>query len=254
MRVAVIGGTGSLGTLVMRELVARGDEVRVVSRRPPAASLPDGATHARADLASGEGLREAVDGAEAVVDAVNEVRRARAVLADGTARLLAAEAEAGVGHHVAISIVGCDRVSWSYYDAKVAQEDVVATGGVPWSVLRATQFHTFVAMAFAAAARLRVLPTGDVRVQPIDAPLVARRLADAVHDGPGGRLPDLAGPRVETVSDLAQAWRAHAGRRRLVPLPLPFAGRRGRALRDGAITDPGAAAGGPAFAEWLAAR
>lgn len=252
MRVAVIGGTGGLGSLVARELAARGDELRIVSRRAPARALPAGATHVRADLASGEGLREAVDGVEVVLDAANEVRRARGVLVDGTARLLAAEAEAGVAHHVAISIVGCDRVPWSYYDAKVAQEDVVATGGVPWSVLRTSQFHTLLADAFAAAARMRLLPTGSARLQPIDPALVARRLSDVMHASPGGRLPDMTGPQIRTVTELAHDWRPHAGRR-LLPLRLPFAGRRGRALRAGALCNADAAAGGPGFAEWLAA-
>lgn len=251
MRVAVIGGTGSVGSLVARELAARGDEVRVVSRRPPAAALPAGAMHARADLTSGEGLREAVDGMEAVVDAANETRAARRVIVDGTARLLAAEADAGVAHHVEISIVGCDRASWSYYDAKVEQEAVVAGAAVPWSLLRATQFHTLLERGFAAAARLRVLPTGSALLQPIDPLLVAHRLAEAVHAGPGGRLPDIAGPEIRTVAQLAHDWREHLGRS-LLPVRVPFAGKAGRAMRAGGLCDASAAAGGPTFAEWLA--
>lgn len=254
MRVAVIGGTGELGARVVRELAARGDDVVVVSRRAPAdpCLLPPGATHAAADLASGAGLREAVDGADAVVEAANDVRRAREVLVGGTQRLLAAEADAGVGHHVAISILGCDRVSWSYYDAKVAQEDAVTGGPVPWSLLRATQFHRLLATAFAGAARWRLLPTGRLRLQPVATAVVARRLAEAVHAGPGGRLPDVAGPEIRTLSQFAADWHAHDGRR-LVPLRVPFVGKRGRALRGGALCDASAAAGGATFAQWLAA-
>jgi uncharacterized protein YbjT (DUF2867 family) len=253
MRVAVIGGTGGLGRLVVDELATRGDAVRIVSRHPPATPPPEGVTHRRADLASGAGLAEAVEGVDAVLDAANELRHARAVLVSGTRRLLEAGAAAGVEHHVAISIVGCERVPWSYYDAKAAQEEVVASGPLPWSLLRATQFHTLLAGTFASAARWRVLPTGSARLQPIDPALVARRLAEALHAGPGGRLPDLAGPEVQTLTELAGAWRAR-DERRLAPLRVPFVGRIGRALRAGALTDPTAAAGGPTFAQWLAAR
>ncbi len=251
-RVAVIGGTGVLGTLAARELSERGDEVRIVSRTPPA-SIPSGMTHRRADLASGEGLAEAVAGVDVVLDAVNEQRRAREVLVAGTQRLLAAEAAAGVAHHVAISIVGCDRVPLAYYGVKVEQERLLDASPVPWSLLRATQFHTLLAFLFASAARARVLPTGPARLQPIDPAVVAQRLADAVHADPAGRLPDVAGPEVATLGELSRSWRAHDGRL-LLPLRIPSVGRLGRALRAGHLTAPQAAAPGPAFADWLAAK
>lgn len=255
MRVAVIGGTGGLGSLVVAELAARGDEVRAVSRRPPSpdGSLPAGAEHVCADIASGDGLRAALEDVDTVVDASNNLRHAREVLVEGTARLLATGAQAGVRHHIAISIVGCDRVPNAYYDAKVAQERAVAGGPVPWSLLRATQFHTLLEWAFAAAARWRVSPTGAALLQPVDAPVVARRLADVVHALPAGRLPNLAGPQVETLSALARQWRAHQ-RRRVLPLRIPSVGKANRAMSDGHLTDSAAAAGGPTFAQWLAAR
>jgi uncharacterized protein YbjT (DUF2867 family) len=254
MRVAVIGGTGELGSLVVAELAARGDDVRAVSRNAPAVGkLPAGVVHMRADLASGDGVRAALDGVEVVVDAANDRRRARDVLVDGTLRLVAAGAEAGVVHHVAISIVGCDRVSNAYYDAKVAQEEALASGTVPWSVLRATQFHSLLGGVFAVAERVRVLPTGRALLQPIDSPVVARRLADLVQAGPAGRVADLGGPQVETLTALAGSWRAHR-RSRLLPLPIPSLGKGLRAMRDGGLTDPAAAAPGPTFAQWLAAR
>ncbi len=256
MRVAVIGGTGGLGSLVVAELAARGDAVRAVSRRAPLqGTLPPGVEHARADLASGDGVRAALEGVDAVVDAANERRAARTVLVDGTLRLVAAGAEAGVRHHVLISIVGCDRVPNAYYDAKVAQEQALASGTVPWSVLRATQFHTLVGQMLAPVARLRVLPLVRIPLQPIDTAVVARRLADAVRGEPAGRLPDVAGPQVEQLEALARAWAAH-GDRRLLPLRLPprALGKGAREMAAGNLTDPAAAAGGPTFAQWLAAR
>lgn len=256
MRVAVIGGTGELGSRVVSELSARGDEVRAVSRRAPAAGiLPERVEHASADLARGDGVRAALEGVEVVVDASNDRRRARDVLVDGTLRLVAAGADAGVRHHVAISIVGCDRVPHPYYGAKVAQEQALTGGAVPWSLLRATQFHALVAGTLVAAARVRVLPKVRVPLQPIDTAVVARRLAELVHAEPAGWIADVAGPKVESLDVLAEQWRAHAGRR-LVAVPVPsFAlGRGGREMAAGLLTDPTAVIDGPTFAQWLARR
>lgn len=253
MRVAVIGGTGGLGSLLVAELAARGDAVRAVSRSAPrSGALPIGVEHARADLASGEGLRAALEGVDAVVDASNARRAARAVLVDGTLRLAAAAADAGVAHRVLISIVGCDRVPHPYYKTKVAQERALAGGTTPWSLLRATQFHSLVGEMLAPAMRLRVLPLVRVPLQPIDAPVVARRLAEVVRAGPSGRVPDVAGPQVEQLDALARAWAAHDGRR-LLPLRLPprALGRGGREMAAGHLTDPAAATPGPTYAEWL---
>jgi uncharacterized protein YbjT (DUF2867 family) len=250
MRIAVVGGTGVLGSLVVGELVARGDEVRILSRRAPA-RMPQGASHRRIDLADGEGLSEGIEGMEAVVDASNELKKAEAVLVEGTRRLLEAESAAGVDHHVAISIVGCDRTPWSYYDAKVAQEQAVSAGPVPWSTLRATQFHQLLSGTFGSAGRYRLAPVSRrVRLQPIDPAVVAKRLAEIAHAEPAGRVPDVAGPRVQTLSELSRAWRRHAGRR-LLPIPAPIPGKLGRSLREGSLCNPEAAAGGPTLAEWL---
>jgi uncharacterized protein YbjT (DUF2867 family) len=248
LKVAVVGGTGVLGSLVVAELVARGDEVRVLSRSPGA--LPGGASHRRVDLATGTGLAEGVDGVSVVVDASNARREAEAVLVEGTRRLLRAEAEAGVGHHVGISIVGCDRVPATYYGAKVAQEEAIGAGPAPWSLLRATQFHSLLDWAFGSAARFRILPTGSARLQPIDPVVVAQRLADATHADPSGRLPDVAGPEVLTLTELARIWRRAKGRR-LLPLRIPMFGKVGRATRQGGLCNPDAAAGGRIFERWL---
>jgi len=253
MRVAVVGGTGSVGALVVGELVRRGDEVRILSRSAPA-DLAPGTSHHAVDLTTGAGLAEALNRVEAVVDAVNDSsRKAGDVLVEGSKRLLAAEADAGVRHHVAISIVGCDRVPLGYYKTKVAQEQVVADSQIGWSLLRASQFHTLLAMLFAATGRMRIVPTGKARIQPIEPGVVAKRLADAVHDGPGGRLPDIAGPEIRTLTELAAAWREHSDRT-LVPFRFPMIGPIGKPLREGALCDPAAGAGGANFDEWLASR
>lgn len=246
--VAVVGGTGTVGSLVVAALLARGATVRVLSRN--AADVPAGTEHRRVDLISGEGLAEALAGADAVVDAANSNRRSKVTLVEGTGRLLEAGAAAGVGHHLTISVVGIDRVPSSYYRDKLAQERAVEAGPVPWSILRATQFHQLLDTVFGYAARVGLRPTGAGTVQPIDPRVVAERLAGAALAPPAGRLPDVAGPKVETISDLGRAWASARGRRRL-PLRIPSLGKAGKALVAGGLCAPDAAAGGESFEEWL---
>jgi uncharacterized protein YbjT (DUF2867 family) len=250
MKVAVVGGTGVLGKPLVATLAARGDGVLALSRKPGAA-LPEGASHRRIDLTTGEGLADALAGVETVVDASNSSPRdAGPVLVEGTKRLLRAGADAGVRHHVGISIVGCDRVPMAYYKVKVEQEEAIAAGEVPWSLLRATQFHTLIAWAFEQAGRFGIVPTGSARLQPVDPAEVAARLAEVVRADPAGRVGDVAGPEVRTLTELAKTWR-HAGHRAL-RLRIPMVGKIGRPLREGALCNPGEPVGGPTFEEWLA--
>jgi uncharacterized protein YbjT (DUF2867 family) len=248
MTVAVVGGTGTLGALVVADLLGRGERVAVLSRR--AAGVPAGAEHRRVDLTSGEGLDLALDGVRAVVDASNSQKTAKETLVAGTTRLLEAGARAGVANHVTISIVGCDRLAISYYKVKVEQEEALEAGEVPWTLLRATQFHQLVDSALAEAARFGVRPTGTAKVQPIDPAPVASRLAEAALAAPAGRLPDIAGPRVQTLTELSDAWARARGKHRL-HLRVPAWGKIGKALAAGAICDERASAPGEDFEEWL---
>jgi uncharacterized protein YbjT (DUF2867 family) len=249
MTVAVVGGTGTLGALVVADLLGRGERVAVLSRHD--AGVPAGAEHRRVDLTGGESLDLALDGVDAVVDAANSQKGAKETLVEGTRRLLEAGARAGVANHVTISIVGIDLVPMSYYKAKLAQEEVLEAGAVPWTLLRATQFHQLLDSAFAAAARFGVRPTGKIKVQPVDPTIVAARLAEAALAAPAGRLPDLGGPRIQTLTELSGAWAAARGKRRL-PLPVPAWGKIGKSLAAGAICDERAATPGEDFQEWLA--
>jgi uncharacterized protein YbjT (DUF2867 family) len=247
--IAVVGGTGTLGALVVAELVGRGATVRVLCRNAPAAPV-SGAVHRRVDLTSGAGLAEALAGATAVVDASNSTRVAEQTLVAGTGRLLAAGAAAGVGHHLAISIVGIDRVPVSYYCHKLAQERAIEAGPLPWTLLRATQFHQLLDAGFTAAARFGIRPTGAAKLQPVDPRTVAARLADAALAAPAGHLPDLGGPKVETLGELTRTWATARDRRRL-PLRIPPWGKIGRPLAAGALCVPGGATQGEDFEEWL---
>lgn len=244
MRIAVIGGTGTLGAAVVARLEADGHEVRALGRHTPLA----------VDLTTGAGLAPALEGCAAVVDASNAARGARQTLVEGSRRLLDAERDAGVGHHVAITIVGCHDVPMAYYRHKVAQEAVVTGGPVPWSMVRATQFHDLVDAALGATARYGVLPLVRGRLQSVAVDEVAAVVADVATGAPRNGEVVVAGPRVDDVRDLARTWHRLTGRGR-VPLPLRLPGKAGRAVRAGALTAPDAdVLGSVTFDDWLSAR
>ena len=252
MEVAVIGGTGTLGKPVVEELAQRGDSVRILTRNAPA-KLGDRVTHHRIDLTTGEGIDEALNGVDAVVDSASSQRGVKKVLVDGTKRVLDAEKRAGAAHHVLVSIIGIDDVPFSYYKAKIAQEQAVKDSGVAWSIIRASQFHSFVGDALDGAAKLRLSLRSRSRVQPVDPRVVAARLADAVHAGPGGYLPEIGGPEAKTLSEWARLYTRERGRK-LIPVAVPLPPWMARPLRAGALTNQSAAAGGETFEQWLAAR
>ncbi|GAA4151931.1 NAD(P)H-binding protein [Phytohabitans flavus] len=245
MRIAVTGGTGTLGRHVVDELRSRGHEVRVLSRKSPDHPV---------DLTTGEGLEAALTGCAVVVDATNSNKNAAAVLVEGSRRLLAAEAAAGVAHHVCVSIVGCDRVPLSYFRVKAEQEGVVADGPVPWTTVRITQFHELVAATLAPAGRWRLLPVPRARLRTVAVADAARAVADVAEGAPRQGRVEVAGPEVADARQLATTWKRITGHRALL-LPMPLPGRLGRALREGVLAaERPDVQGVTPFGAWLAGR
>lgn len=243
MRIAVAGGTGVVGRHVVDVARERGHEAVVLARSTGV------------DLVTGAGLGEALAGAGVVVDVASvqtqSATASREFFGAATSRLLTAGERAGVGHHVALSIVGVDRAPHGYYAGKVVQEGLVAGGRVPWSLLRATQFHEFAAQVLdrVALGPLHLVPV--MRSQPVAAREVARRLVDLAEAGPAGRTRDLAGPEVLRLVDMVRAYARATGRRGPV-LAVPLPGGFGRAVRDGTVlAGPDAERGELTFAQWL---
>jgi uncharacterized protein YbjT (DUF2867 family) len=168
-----------------------------------------------------------------------------------------------VRHLVFISVVGADRIpqdgrldrAWfGYFGSKLAAERVVEGSGVPWTTLRATQFHDLVLKVVRPMARLPVVPVPrGFRFQPVDTGEVADRLAELALGEPAGLVPDVAGPEVRELDDLVRAYLRIRGRRRvIVPLGLP--GRAAAAVRAGAVLAPERAVGRRTWEDFLVSR
>ena len=244
MRVGVLGATGTAGSAAAAELRGRGHEVIALGRR-----------HAdrHVDVVSGDGLDTAFAGLDAVVECLNarstKAEACRPVLVDGVRAALAGAAQAGVGHAVSLSIVGCDRVPLGYYKLKVEQEEVVRASGLPATVVRASQFHQLIDYALGATKRLGIIPAPPLVLQPVDPADVAIALAEVVERGPGADAA-IAGPEVLELRDMARTWRAARGSRRPV-VPMPAFGAVLTAIAAGGLTDQHAARGARTWAQYL---
>lgn len=253
MIVLVTGASGTLGRLVVSALAERAHAVRAMTRTRDA-RFPAPAQGVVADLGSGEGVPDAVDGVEAIVHCATDPRSHRRVDRDGTKLLVDTATRSGVAHIVYPGIVGEDVVPLRYYRSKIAAEDAIAASGIGWSLLRSTQFHEFIWWLLSRRARLPLafVPAGT-RAQPIDPAAVARRLADAVEVGPSGRLPDIGGPHAYEATQLARSYLAAVELdRKIVPLNLP--GIVGASLRAGANLTPNRADDGRTWNEFVAER
>lgn len=250
--VLVTGGTGTLGRAVVRQLLAQGHDIRVLSRGPRPAGDQKSHEWATGNLETGEALDAAVTGVRAIVHCATAGNRKDVQI---TRHLIEAALRAGDRPHlVYISIVGIDRVPFSYYRAKLDTERLVAACGLPYSVLRATQFHDLVAMVTDVQRRLPVALTfSGVRFQPIDVDEVAERLVALATGRAVGRADDMGGPQIRDAAYFTRAClRASGRRRRVVPLRPP--GAFFRALRLGGNLVPDRAVGRTTFEEYLARR
>lgn len=244
MKVVVIGGTGLIGSKVVSNLRAAGHEAIAAS--------PQSGVNA----VTGEGLADALAGARVVVDVSNAPSWADAdVLAffeTSTRNLLAAEAKAGVAHHVALSVVGADRVPESgYLRAKVAQEKLIRDGNVPWSIVRATQFFEFLGRVANEAAQNGSVHLTPAKVQPIAATDVAAAVTEAALGEPTMAITEVAGPERVGLNEIVARYLSRIGDKRTV-VADPAVRYFGATLDDRSLTpDEGAHIGAIGFAEWM---
>lgn len=256
--ILLTGGTGTLGRLVLPLLRDAGRQVRVLSRR--AHSGAGGVSYVVGDLSTGEGVEAAVRGAGTIVHCAGSSKGDEVK----TRHLVRAASEADADHLVYISVVGADaipvqsavdRAMFGYFAGKRESEKIVSRSGLPWTTLRAAQFHDLMLTAAEGMAKLPLVPapTG-YRFQPVDAGEVAARLAELALGAPSGLLPDMAGPQILDFSEVMRGFLRATGRHRPI-LPLRVPGRASRAVRSGALlAGEGALLGHRTWEDFLAAR
>lgn len=196
MKIVVVGGTGRIGSQVVDLLRDRGHEA--------VAAAPSTGV----DTLTGEGLAEVLKGADVVVDVANSPSFEKEAAIDFFTRamhnLTAAEKEAGVRHHVALSIIGVDQVpQLGYYLAKVAQEDAVRGSGVPFTIVRVAQFFEFIAPVMDLTTQDGEVHLPSTQLRPIAAADVAAAVAEAAQAAPANGLRQLAGPEIHRLDRLA---------------------------------------------------
>jgi uncharacterized protein YbjT (DUF2867 family) len=254
--ILVTGGTGTLGRRLVPRLRATGREVRVLTR---GAGRTDetGVHYVTGDLTTGDGIGAAVTGVDTIVHCAGTGKGDDAL----TRTLVRAVPAAGARPHlVYISVVGAeripvnsavDRAMFGYFGFKRAAEQIVEDSGLPWTTLRAAQFHDLLLTVARAMTRLPVvpLPTGTA-FQPVDTDEVAARLTELALGEPAGLVPDMAGPRVLPVADIVRTYLRATGRRRLL-LPFPLPGAAARAVRNGANLAPDHAVGERTWEDFL---
>lgn len=245
MKIVVVGATGLIGKKLVELLGAKGHAV-------VAASKSSGL-----DVLTGEGVHAAVAGAEVVVDVTNspsfEDEAVMSFFRSSAQALLPAEVAAGVRHHVALSVVGAERLpSSGYLRAKVAQEEAIVASGLPYTVVRATQFHEFVGTIVDASTRDGVARLPTATLQTIAADDVARLLAETVVAAPARATVEIGGPERVALDELARRWLRSRGDTRSV-VGDPGEGYFGARIEDRSLTtSAGARLGAVRFDEWLA--
>jgi uncharacterized protein YbjT (DUF2867 family) len=237
--VLVTGGTGTVGRIVVDHLVTAGKNVRVLSRGRRRQQSTD-VEHVVGDVQTGDGLDAALDGVDTIVHCVYP-----------TEHLVDAAKRAASPHLVYVSIVGIDRIPFALYRKMLANERTIAESGLPWTVLRATQFHDLIAFLLRMLARppVMALPSG-LRFQPVDVRDVGERLARLALGDPIGRAPDFGGPQPRALDDLARSYLTIVGKRRpIVPIRLP--GKVFGGIRAGGLLAPEHADGTITFEQYL---
>src|SRR5919112_3873061 len=255
--ILVTGGTGTLGRLVVPRLVEAGCDVRVLSRGRRESA--EGVKYATGDLATGAGVDAAVTGVETIVHLAGSSKGDEVK----TRNLVQAVSPVGAQHLVYIAVVGAERVpvvsrvdraTFGYFASKRAAERVVADAGLPWTTLRATQFHDLTLTVARQLAKLPVIPVpAGVRFQPIDTAEVAARLVELSLGKPSGLVPEMGGPRVYEMTELVRSYLRATNRHRLT-IPVRIPGAAARAVRAGANLTPEHAVGHRTWEDFLAER
>ncbi|KQY10432.1 MULTISPECIES: SDR family oxidoreductase [Massilia] len=247
MNIVVIGGTGLIGSKLVTLLRARGHEALAASPNSGVNTL------------TGEGLDAALEGCDVVVDVANSPSFADDAVLDffttSGRNLLAAARRAGVRHHVALSVVGTQRLAESgYFRAKIAQEELIRASGLPYTIVHSTQFFEFLSGIAASAGQDDTIALSPAYIQPIASDDVAAALADVVLGAPVNGIVEIAGPDRFRLSDLVRDYLAVKGDTRTVRADV-HARYFGAELKEDTLVPQGAARlGASRIGNWLQAQ
>jgi uncharacterized protein YbjT (DUF2867 family) len=252
-KILVTGGGGILGRRLTPRLLEAGYDVRLSSRHSTESRPGDDVEWVQAALESADGWADAVRGVDTIMHTASAPFN-RGLDSKGTQHILDAAGQAGVGHIVYISIVGVDKQSWFYYEEKFLCEQLITRSGIPFTILRATQFHEFVDILLKELflrLPIGILPKGW-HIQPIDGGEVAGLLVAAIEAGPSGHLADAGGPEILAFEELASVWMDTNGRRPTITLPFPFL--MGRAFTTADVLAPDQRIGRITWRGWVASQ
>jgi uncharacterized protein YbjT (DUF2867 family) len=243
VKIAIAGGSGTVGRYVVESVTKSGHEALILSRS------------SGFDLVGGVGLVDALARVEVIIDVSNPSTtngaKASSFFTAVTKNLHASGSQAGVQRFVSLSIVGIDNFPFGYYQAKLAQEEAVFAGPLSANVIRATQFHEFAAQILHRTKRGPFAAMPMMQIQPIAARAVGQVLCEAAMSAPLQEISEIAGPRVESLVAMSRKIMRERGSRAVV-IPIRVPGTAGKMMRGGGqLPSTGAQLVGPTFADWL---
>ncbi|MBM7693641.1 uncharacterized protein YbjT (DUF2867 family) [Peribacillus deserti] len=250
MKILVTGGTGTLGNSFVKNALKDNIDVRIASRRQPQEPLTEWSF---LDLESGEGLKNSLLDVDVVLHAATSpVKNTSAIDVEGTKKLIEACKESRVKHLIFPSIVGIESLPMAYYQSKTEAEKIIKEGGVPYTIVRATQFHSLMDSLFHTLTKfpLSILP-GQLKCQSVDVDEVASYLMELCQLTPQGTVDDFGGPEILTLKEMYTVWEQHRHPKSLlIPLSyLPIS--LFKAMKEGKNTNIEQKRGKKTWEEWI---
>ncbi|PLT31621.1 SDR family oxidoreductase [Peribacillus deserti] len=250
MKILVTGGTGTLGSSFLKQSVKQNLDVRIASRHQPQTFT---AEWTELDLESGRGLQNTISDVDVVLHAATSpLKNSRAVDVEGTRRLIKACKDYEIKHLIFPSIVGIESMPMAYYQSKLEAERLIKVSGLPYTILRATQFHSFIDQLFRALTKfpLSVLPA-PLRCQSVDVDEVASFLVKVCQSPPQGHVDDFGGPEILTFKEMYAIWKQYRQPKSLL-LPVSYVPNSlFKAIKDGKNTNGEQKRGMVTWEQWV---
>lgn len=250
MDILITGASGTLGTQLCNVLHENNISFRAAGRSKP--KLPYDVEYCKMDLDTGEGFSEALNGIKYIFHlASGTSRRNIKTDAEKTESLIAASGQRQISHFIYISIVGIDKIPYSYYIDKLNSEEKIIHSGLPYTILRATQFHEFIDLVFAKLTRFPIgLVPKQFKIQPVETRTVAAELFKIYQSGPQNKIINTGGPEILTLGEMVKPWLKAKNRKKII-VNFPWFGKTAEALKKGYNTCDETASGSITWKQYL---